>query len=80
MNKKIKIINIGGTFNKIYKPTTGEFIVPTDDSAILNILKETFKTNTLPKIEGCIYKDSLEMDKNDRKTLLKTIIASKEKR
>jgi L-asparaginase len=78
LNKNIKIMNVGGTFNKIYKPTTGELIVPSDDSAILNILKATFKTNPLPKVEGCIYKDSLEMDKNDRKTLLETLLASKE--
>ncbi len=78
MNKKIKIINVGGTFNKLYKPTTGELIVPKDDSAILNILQETFKINQLPKVEGLIYKDSLEMDKNDRKTLLQALHASKE--
>ncbi len=79
MNKNIKIINVGGTFNKYYVPTTGELKVPTNNDAIEDILKKTYKTNQIPKIEGVIYKDSLEMDKNDRKILLEKILTSKEK-
>lgn len=80
MSKNIKIVNIGGTFNKLYEPTTGQLVVPTNNNVIEEILKETYKTNSLPHIEGLIYKDSLDMDKNDRKTLLDTIISSKEKK
>ncbi|MDD2697831.1 MAG: asparaginase domain-containing protein [Arcobacteraceae bacterium] len=80
MSKNIKIINVGGTFNKVYIPTTGELIVPKDSVAIEEILEETYKTNPPPQIEGLIYKDSLAMDKNDRKLLLNKILSSKEKR
>ena len=76
MNTNIKIINTGGTFNKVYLPTTGELIVPKHDEAIYDILKKMLLTNELPKIEGIIHKDSLEMDKDDRKTLLKKVLSS----
>lgn len=80
MAKNLKIINVGGTFNKVYIPTTGELIVPKNNDAILNILLQTYKINKLPKIEGVIFKDSLEMDKKDRKVLLEQVISSKEKK
>ncbi len=80
MNKNVKIINVGGTFNKLYLPTTGELIVPQHNDTIFDILKRTFVSNQLPTVEGIIYKDSLEMDKNDRKILLDTIISSSEQK
>lgn len=67
------ILNIGGTFNKIYIPTTGELIIPKDNKTIKNILKNSYKTNKIPKSKGLLYKDSLEMDKNDRKILLENV-------
>lgn len=80
MAKNLKIINVGGTFNKIYISTTGELVVPKNNDAIIQILSQTYKTNKLPKIEGVIFKDSLEMDKNDRKILLDAVLSSKEKK
>lgn len=80
MNKNVKIINVGGTFNKLYLPTTGELIVPQHNDTIFDILKKTFLFNQLPKVEGIIYKDSIEMDKNDRKILLDAIISSSEQK
>jgi L-asparaginase len=80
LNKNLKIINVGGTFNKIYLPTTGELVVPQHNHTIFDILKKTLLSNELPKIEGIIYKDSLKMDKNDRKILLDAVIASSEQR
>ena len=80
MNKNLKIINIGGTFNKVYLPTIGELVVPQHNDAIFDILKKTLLSNELPKIEGIIYKDSLEMDKNDRKILLDTVNSCSEER
>jgi len=80
LNKKLKIINVGGTFNKIYNPIIGELIVPKHNDAIFDILKKTFITNPMPKVEGIIYKDSLDMDKRDRKLLLDKVVSSKEKK
>ncbi len=78
MSKNIKIINLGGTFNKIYESTTGELLVPEHNDAIFQILRKTYNINTFPQVEGLIYKDSLAMDKNDRKLLLDKISSSKE--
>jgi len=80
LNKKLKIINVGGTFNKIYSPINGELIVPKHNDAIFDILKKTFISNQIPTIEGIIYKDSLDMDKKDRKLLLDKVVSSKEKK
>ncbi len=80
MAKNLKIINVGGTFNKIYIPTMGELIVPKNNDAIINILSQTYKTNKLPTVEGVIFKDSLEMGKEDRKILLDKVLSSKEKK
>ncbi len=74
---KILILNTGGTFNKIYDPIRGELIVPQSNRAIESIL------NTLPAyhdrvtIKGIIFKDSLDMDDMDRKTLYHSINEAK---
>ncbi len=80
MAENSKIINVGGTFNKIYIPTSGELIVPKNSDAIVKILTNTYKSNQLPQIEGVIYKDSLAMNKKDRKILLDHVQNSKEKK
>ncbi len=66
----MRIINTGGTFNKRYDPIKGELFVPTDNRAIEEILG-TLVVN-IP-VDGVIYKDSLEMDDEDRAFLGKTI-------
>lgn len=60
------ILNCGGTFNKRYNPINGELEVPFDNRAVEEILK-----NSSPKynLAGVVYKDSLEMDMDDRKIL-----------
>jgi L-asparaginase len=72
----MRIINTGGTFNKRYNPINGELFVPTDNRAIEEILKSLVVD--IP-ISGVIYKDSLEMDDEDRRILGETIAQSLEK-
>lgn len=60
------ILNSGGTFNKRYNPLNGELEVPYDNEAVNRILQSVdFKYD----LAGVVYKDSLEMDANDRKML-----------
>lgn len=67
------ILNSGGTFNKKYNKLNGELEVPYDNSAIEKILQSVdFKFD----IAGVIYKDSLDMNLNDRKTLARVIMES----
>ncbi|MBU0720569.1 asparaginase [bacterium] len=69
------ILNSGGTFNKRYNPLNGDLEVPYDNEAIEKIL---FSTNFKYDLAGVIYKDSLEIDTNDRKILASIIAESKE--
>ena len=67
------ILNSGGTFNKRYNPISGELEVPYDNYAIEKILNSyTCEYN----LAGVVYKDSLEMDLNDRKMLANIIMES----
>lgn len=66
----MRIINTGGTFNKRYDPIRGELFVPNDNRAVEEILKSLVVDISL---EGVIYKDSLEMDQQDRMKLGETI-------
>lgn len=60
------ILNSGGTFNKRYNPVNGELEVPYDNNAVESILQSVdFEYD----LAGVVYKDSLEMDANDRKML-----------
>ncbi len=69
------ILNTGGTFNKRYNPLSGEMEVPFDNLAVEKILATfTYDVETA----GVIYKDSLDMDIDDRKMLVKIIAASSE--
>ncbi|MEA3370823.1 MAG: asparaginase domain-containing protein [Campylobacterota bacterium] len=69
------ILNCGGTFNKRYNEISGELEVPYDNYAVEKIL-DSF--NEKYDLAGVIYKDSLEMDINDRKMLASIIIESTE--
>ena len=62
----MKIMNTGGTFNKRYDPITGALEVPFDNVAIEEIVK-SFSYEV--EIAGMLYKDSLEMDDDDRQQL-----------
>ncbi len=69
------ILNTGGTLNKKYNPLEGTLEVAFDNDAISNILESSdFEYN----LAGLIYKDSLEMDINDRKIIANIIMESNE--
>ncbi len=67
------ILNSGGTFNKRYNKISGELEVPFDNEAIEQILSYIDSEYDLA---GVVYKDSLEMDVNDRKMLASIIMES----
>lgn len=67
------ILNSGGTFNKRYNPLNGELEVPYDNIAIEKIM---LNVNGAYNLAGVVYKDSLEMDSNDRKMLANIIFES----
>jgi len=69
------ILNSGGTFNKRYNPINGELEIPFDNSVIEVILNSIESEYDLA---GVVYKDSLEMDVNDRKMLANIIMESKD--
>jgi len=69
------ILNTGGTFNKRYNPLNGEMEVPFDNLALEKILS-TFTYDV--EMAGLIYKDSLDMDLDDRKMMAKIISASED--
>jgi len=69
------ILNSGGTFNKRYNQINGELEVPFDNLAI-DIILENYNDDY--NVAGVIFKDSLEMDTNDRKMLTNIIMESKE--
>lgn len=62
----MKILNTGGTFNKVYDPISGKLEVPFDNEAIEEIV-ESFAYDV--EIAGMLYKDSLEMTEEDRQQL-----------
>ena len=69
------ILNSGGTFNKRYNETKGELEVPYDNYAIEQILQSIKQKYALA---GVVYKDSLDMDINDRKMLVNIIMESRD--
>ena len=69
------ILNSGGTLNKRYDVRSGEFEVPFDSVAIVKILTQVESKYDLA---GVIFKDSLDMDIEDRKTLTNIIMESKD--
>ncbi len=71
--KNILIISTGGTFNKIYDPIKGEFVIDASSQAL-----EEIASKWLCKFEvlNIIGKDSLDMTNQDRLELLATISQS----
>jgi len=69
------ILNSGGTFNKRYNPLSGELEVPYDNAAIEDILS---RSDLFYDLAGVVYKDSLEMDSEDRKMIANIIFHSKD--
>jgi len=78
IDQMIRIINIGGTFNKRYDPIKGELYVPTDDKAVENAIV-SMRHGCEIKISGAIYKDSLQMDDADRDLLCEIVTKVEEK-
>ena len=70
------ILNSGGTFNKRYNMLRGELEVPVDNYAVERILDSFVEK---PPLAGVVYKDSLEMDMNDRKMIADIIFHSSER-
>lgn len=64
------ILNSGGTFNKRYNEINGDLEVPFDNVAIESILESVDSSYSLA---GVVYKDSLEIDTNDRVMLANII-------
>ncbi len=69
------ILNSGGTFNKRYNAINGELEVPYDNKVIEEILESVHLKYGLA---GVVYKDSLDMDSQDRKILANIIMESSE--
>ncbi len=69
------ILNSGGTLNKRYNMLNGKLEVPYDNEAVEKILQSADFNFDLA---GVVYKDSLEMDINDRKMLANIIDESKD--
>ncbi len=73
--KKILIINTGGTFNKVYNSLTGNLDIEPKANALKAIAKHWLRDFNIINIIG---KDSLDIDDNDRETLVQTIKAHSE--
>ena len=69
------ILNSGGTFNKRYNPLNGELEIPYDNDAIDRILQSVELRYDLA---GVVYKDSIEINMDDRKMLASIIMESKD--
>ncbi len=67
------ILNSGGTFNKRYNEISGELEVPYDNYALEKILDSL---EIKYDLAGVVYKDSLDMDIEDRKMLVRIIMES----
>ncbi len=72
--KKILILNIGGTFNKVYNPLTGDLDIEPTGEAIKTIAQNSL---TKFKIKNIIGKDSLDMTDDDREVIVHAIKKTK---
>ena len=63
---KIKVFTCGGTFEKVYSPISGELSFK--DSCLPTIIKRSRITLKVD-FEELFFKDSLDMDDNDRLTI-----------
>jgi len=68
--KKILLLSTGGTFNKIYDPIHGKLDVNPHSTSLHRLLEHWQADYPIRSILG---KDSLEMDDQDRRTLLEAI-------
>ncbi|HES76220.1 MAG TPA: asparaginase [bacterium] len=75
----VLVLNAGGTFNKRYDPIKGELFVPQDNHAVEAIVAE-FQGNLSCRIHGLLYKDSLEMNAQDRAVMAQAILDADEAR
>ncbi len=73
-NKKILILNTGGTLTKVYNELTGKLIVPKNNNSIEAILKKSKLYNLMTY--GIIFKDSLDLNKQNRKEIANYIFKS----
>jgi L-asparaginase len=71
------IINTGGTFNKQYNKLDGSLYISKDNTIIDKILSSYMHLKY--HIQGIIYKDSLDIDDNDRRLIVQTILDTQEK-
>lgn len=69
------ILNSGGTLNKRYDVNSAEFEVPFDSMAIVKILQSVTSKYDMA---GVVFKDSLDMDLEDRKKITDIIMESKD--
>jgi len=76
--EKILILNTGGTFNKVYNPITGTLDIEKNNNSIENIVQLS-KIKDI-KIDGILFKDSLQITTKDRETLVEYIKNSKFKK
>ena len=67
------ILNSGGTFNKRYNKLNGVLDVPFDNTAVEKILSSVTASFD---IAGIVYKDSLDINANDRKIIADVILES----
>ena len=77
-NKNILILNSGGTFNKFYDPITGKLDVVQNNRYIKKIFNRSKIDNI--DINGILYKDSLDINNDDRKKIVDFIATKKYKK
>ncbi len=68
---KITIINTGGTFNKVYNTLNGNLDIPAHHKSLEKILKNCFNVDF--EVINILAKDSLDLNDNDRQTIVDTI-------
>lgn len=71
--KKLLILNTGGTFNKKYNQISGNLEIEKNNLVIEMILEKSFKNNLDIDIKGVVFKDSLDMNEEDRRTILEEL-------
>ncbi len=74
-NSKIKLLVTGGTIDKVYQPLTGEL---TFTQTHIPAMLEQGHCQADIAIETLMLKDSLEMNTDDRETILQACQCSKE--
>jgi len=73
--KKILILSTGGTFNKIYDPIQGELVVDPEAHALRRILRHWQADYPIQTLIG---KDSLDINEQDRQTLIVAVHEAEE--